>query len=110
MRLARGVANNRRPFRKHRRHQRVLGAGDARLVEKNVFATQTIGANIKAIVDVNFRAERAQRVQVRIEPPPPDHIAAWWRQGICPIRASIGPANRMEVRMREQIRGRVQSS
>ena len=79
VRLAGGVAQNRRALREDCRHQHIFRPSHARFVEKNIAPAQMIGVHFKAIVHVNLCAERAQRAEVRVHAPPPDHIAPRWR-------------------------------
>ncbi len=82
VRLRRRVADDGRAGRERRRHQRVLRAHHGRLVHEEVARLQAaVGraqADVARVLDV--RAERAERVEVRIEPAAADHVAAGRRQ------------------------------
>ena len=105
VRLAGGVAQDRASLGRHRRHERVLGAGDARLVEEDVGADEALGLELVAVAHVDRGAELLQRQEVGIDPAPADDVAARRRQGDRPKRASIGPASRIDARIRAQSSG-----
>ena len=80
VRLAGGIAENRRSARGDGRHERVLGAGDARLVEKHVGAAQARRREVEAVVQLERRAEALEREKMRVDAPPADDVAAGRRQ------------------------------
>jgi hypothetical protein len=52
-------------------------AADSCLVEEHVLTLQAVGrANVEARADLDLRAELRERVDVRIEPAPADHVSA----------------------------------
>src|SRR5205823_4299380 len=79
------------------RHDSVLGRHHARLVEEDPLAAEAVGSHLVAPVDLDLRAELGERVDVRVEPPPPDHVAAGRWYG--------GAADAGEQRPGEQERG-----
>ena len=97
MRLAGGVADHRLALGEHGRHDDVLGRHHARLVEEDRLAAQPRRAHLEAAVDLDLDAELGEAVDVRVEPAPPDHVAAGRRHG----RA----AEAREQRAGEQERG-----
>ena len=97
VRLAGGVADHRLARRQHGGHDRVLGRHHARLVEEDVLAAQAGRAQLEAVADVDLGAELGEGVDVRVEPPPADHVAA--------RRRHAGPAEAREQRAGEQERG-----
>ena len=81
MRLGGGVADDRTPVGEHGGEQHVLGGGDAHLVEQNVRAVQSPGAEPVALATgVDLGAERLQREQMRIDAAAADDVAAGRRQ------------------------------
>ena len=80
VRLAGGVADHRLPGGERGSHDGVLGGHHARLVEEDVLALEAARAQVVARPDVDFGAELGQGVDVRIEPPPSDHVAAGRRR------------------------------
>ena len=100
MRLAGGVADHRLARGEHRGHDGVLGGHHARLVEEDVRAAQAGRAQLVAAADVDLGAELGERVDVRVEPPAADHVAAGGGTLARPKRASSGPASRNEARIR----------
>ena len=79
VRLGGGVAQHRGSARAHRRHQRVLGAGDARLVEKDVGALE-LALELVDVTDADLRAEALERQEVRVDAAATDHVAARRRE------------------------------
>ena len=57
-------------------------------------------AQLVAAADVDLGAELGERVDVRVEPAPADHVAAGRRHTARPKRASSGPASRNDARIR----------
>src|SRR3954468_4629952 len=57
VRLARRVAQHRRSPRRDGGRDRVLGAGDTRLIEKHVGTTQAFGREAEAVVELEAGAE-----------------------------------------------------
>ena len=80
VRLARGVAEHRGSRRRDRRHERVLGPGDARLVEEDVGAAKPGRRQMEAVVQLERRAELLEGEKVRVDAPAPDDVAARRRQ------------------------------
>ena len=76
VRLARRVAENGRPARRDRGHERVLGARDARLVEEDVGAAKAGRRQMEAVVQLERRAEPLERQKVRVDAPAADDVAA----------------------------------
>ena len=77
-------------------HDRVLGRHHARLVEEDVGAAQALRLHLVAALDLDPRAEAFERVDVRIEPAPADHVAS--------RRRHARPAEAREQRAGEQER------
>ena len=77
MRLAGGVDQLGLPFGKDSRHDGVLGAHHACLVEEDPLATQAVGAQLESAVDRDLRPELLERVDVRVEGAPADEVASW---------------------------------
>src|SRR6266496_5067726 len=61
--LGGGVAQHRGSARSRRRHQRVLGAGDARLVEKDIGALE-LALELVHVTDADLRAEALERQEM----------------------------------------------
>ena len=82
VRLGGGVADHRRAGRQRGRHQRVLRAHHGRLVHEEVARLEAAVGRAQADVAVvlDARAERAEGVEVRVEPAAADHVAAGRRQ------------------------------
>ena len=76
VRLAGGVRDHRLARRERRGHHGVLGAHDRRLVEVDVRAAQRAARARSAAEYSTARAELGERVDVRVEPAPADHVAA----------------------------------
>ena len=74
--LARGMADHGLALGKRRRHDRVLGAHDRGLVEVDALATETARLHLVRAVQLDVDAELLKRMDVRIQPPAPDHVAA----------------------------------
>ncbi len=66
------------------RHHRVLGAHHARLVEEDPLAAQPVGAELEPPVDRDLGAELLEGVDVRVERPPADEVAAGRREQCMP--------------------------
>ena len=96
VRLARGIAKNRRSARRDSGHERVLGAGDARLIEKHVGAAKARRREVKVFVQLERRAEPLEREKVRVHAPAANDVAARRRQ--------LNLAAAREHRRREQDR------
>ncbi len=62
------------------RHQRVLGPGDARLVEEDVPASERLGLELVSIADGDRRAQLFQGEEVGIDAAAADDVAAGRRQ------------------------------
>ena len=82
VRLGGGVADRGRARRQRGGHQRVLGAHHGRLVHEEVARAQAAVGREQAdvAVELDVGAERAERVEVRVQPAPADHVAAGRRQ------------------------------
>ena len=76
VRLAGGVADHGLARRERGRHDRVLGCHHARLVEEDVLPPQAVGSELETRADIDVGAELLQGMDVRVEAPPPDHVAA----------------------------------
>ena len=78
VRLRRSVADHGRARRQRGRHQRVLGRHHRRLVHQEVAWLQPArrSRELDRRVDLDRRAERAHRVEVRVEAAAADHVAA----------------------------------
>ncbi len=78
VRLRCRVAQHGRPVGEHRRHDRVLGAGDARLIEEDLGAPQ-FPAQHELVTQLDFGTQLLQRIEMRIEAATTDHVATrWW--------------------------------
>ena len=94
VRLAGGVAQDRRALGRDRGHERVLGAGDARLVEEDVGAAQAAARGTRyASSSSNVGAELLEREEVRVDAAPADDVAARRRQRR-PVRSARAAARR----------------
>jgi hypothetical protein len=80
VRLARGVAEDGGALRGDGRHERVLGAGDARLVEEDVGAAELGRLHLDDVGELVRRAELFECEEVRVEPAPADHVAPGRRE------------------------------
>ncbi len=80
MGLAGGIAQHRATLRGDSGHQRVLRAGDARLIQEHVRPGEGLRLEPVAVPDLHHRAQRLERQKVRIHPAPSDHVAAGRRQ------------------------------
>ena len=80
MRFGGDVAQIRGAVGGNRRHQRILGRGDAGLIEKDVRALQARAAQFQSRRCRNRGAELLEGEEMRIEPAPADHVAARRRQ------------------------------
>src|SRR5918995_2035698 len=83
VRLARGIRDRRPPRGQRRGHDRVLRRHDRGLVEVDVPAGEPVGAQLVVLFDRDPGSELDERVDVRVEPPTPDHVAAR-RRHHCP--------------------------
>ena len=93
-----GVANRGRARREGGRHERVLRPHHAGLVHEEVACAQAVRrVHLVAAVDFHPGPQRAQRVQVRVEPPPADEVPAG--------RGHVCLADAGEQRAGEQERG-----
>ena len=81
VRLAGGVHDRRLARRERGRHHGVLGRHHRRLVEEDLRAAKPVGAHLVALADRDLGAEALERVEVRVEPAPADHVAAGRRHG-----------------------------
>ena len=64
-----------------RRHERVLGSGDARLIEEDVFSLELLGLELVTIPHHDRSPEVLQRQKMGIHPAAADDVAAGRRQG-----------------------------
>src|SRR5947208_13439760 len=80
MRFAGRVADDGLSGRERRRHHGVLRRHDARLVQEDRLAAQRTAPELVPAADVDLRAELGECVDVRIEPPPTDHVTAGRRR------------------------------
>src|SRR4051794_20333688 len=76
MRLACGVAQNRRALRQCSGEHDVLRRRHAGLVEQNVGTTKRMAAQHKLAVKVEARAQRLQAKNVGVDAPPPYLVTA----------------------------------
>src|SRR5450759_823481 len=106
--LARGVAKNGGAGRCRRRHQRVLGCGDTRLVEKHVGAAEAVDAHLDHLAVRELGAELLESEEVGVEPSASDHVAAgWWQRHVSAARekgrgekdrrSDLGAQHRIEI-------------
>ena len=84
VRLAGGMADDRLALGEHRRHDRVLGAHHRRLVEVHALADEACRAQVVGAVDLHLDAELGKGVDVRVEAPASDHVAAGRRHDGAP--------------------------
>ena len=99
MRLGGGVAQIRDAVRRDGRDQRVLGRGDAGLVEEDVGAGQARGAEFQPIGRGDGGAELLERQEMRVEAAPADDVAAGRRQRHLAAAGQQRPASRIEARI-----------
>ena len=81
VRLAGRIPDHRLALGEHGRHDDVLRGHHARLVEEDGLAAKPGRAHLVAPVDRDLCAELREPVNVRIEAPAPDHVAAGRRHG-----------------------------
>ena len=81
VRLAGRIPDHRLALGEHRRHDDVLRRHHARLVEEDGLAAKPGRGHLVAPVDRDLCAELREAVNVRIEAPAPDHVAAGRRDG-----------------------------
>ena len=62
------------PSARARRHDGVLRPGDACLVEEQRRALETLGAHLVPLTGLDVRAERGERVNVRVDPAAANHV------------------------------------
>ena len=79
MRLAGSVPDARLPRGQHGSHDRVLRPHDGRLVEVEPLAAEPVGPHLVGTVELDIDAELLECVNVRVEPPATDDVAARWR-------------------------------
>src|SRR5581483_1670971 len=85
VRLARRVPDHRLAGRQDRGHDRVLGRHHAGLVEEDALAAQpAVGVHLVALPEVDPGAHPREGVDVRVEPPPADQVAARGRDDRVP--------------------------
>jgi putative nucleotidyltransferase with HDIG domain len=96
VRLAGRVADHRLARRQGRGHDGVLGGHDARLVQEDVRPAKSVRPHLVEAVQVDLRAELGERVDVRVEAAPADHVAAGRRHD--------GPGDAREQRTGEEER------
>ena len=86
VRLAGRVPDHGLAGSEHGGHDRVLGRHHARLVEEDVVAPQAAGRLqlVMHLPELDLCAQPRERVDVRIETAPPDHVAARRRDGRAP--------------------------
>ena len=76
VRLAGRVPDARLPVGEHGSHDRVLRPHDGRLVEVEPLAAEPVGSHLVGAVELDVDAELLERVDVRVEPPATDDVAA----------------------------------
>ena len=93
MRLAGGVPEHGAALRGHRRHQRVLGPGDAGLVEEDVGPDRALlGLELVAVADGHRGAQLLEGQEVGVDPAAADDVTAGRRQGhACRSARAAGP-------------------
>ena len=74
VRLAGGVAEHGFAVGENRRHDRVLRPHDRRLVEVDARAREAVRGEVVDAVELDLGAQGGERVNVRVETPPPDHV------------------------------------
>ena len=84
MRLGGGVVQDRGPARRDGRHDRVLGAGHTGLVEEDVGADESFGAERDPVSEDVLGAQRLEGQEVGIESTASDHVAPRRREGHSP--------------------------
>jgi hypothetical protein len=80
VRLARRVAEDGRPFGGDGGGEGILGGGDARLIEEDVRAAQTAGAENERLLEAEAGPELLQREDVRVDAPTTDDVTARRRE------------------------------
>lgn len=75
MGLGRDVAQHRGPARRHGRHDGILRAGDARLVEEHISTLQSLGRELDAVGELMRRTELFEGEKVSVEPTASDDVA-----------------------------------
>src|SRR5688572_12825524 len=80
VRFTRRVAEHRDALSGHGSGERVLGGGDARLIEEDVGATKALGAQDERVVEREAGPELLQREAVGIAASATDAVAPWRRQ------------------------------
>ena len=85
VRLARGVADDGQPGRARGGQQRVLGRHHRRLVHEHVAGAQAVGATSSmSRLCSTVAPERLERVEMRVQAPPADDVAAGRRHADAP--------------------------
>ncbi len=79
MGLARRVADHRLAGSEYRGHDDVLRSGHRRLVEEDLGSPKPVRLHAVDLLGADVGAKRGERVDVRVEPAPPDDVPARWR-------------------------------
>src|SRR5690348_5512901 len=89
--LAGGVAQHRDSLRGDRGRERILGAGHAWLVEKDVGAPELLRAHTVRFAQIELRTEGLQRQEVGVQSSSANHIATRrWQRHLAATREERG--------------------
>ena len=116
VRLAGGMADDRLSLGEDGGHDRVLRAHDRRLVEVHALAAEPVRPHLVGAVELDLDPELLERVDVGVEAPAADHVAAGRRHGHAPeageqrageqergadlpteLRVELGPADALRI-------------
>ena len=87
VRLTGRIAKDRRSSRRGCGNKRILGGGNAGLIEKNVGTDQRLCAELELVVRVNVRAEPFECEEVRVEASATDDVSARrWQRDLATAR------------------------
>ncbi len=84
VRLAGGMAEHGFTVGENRRHDRVLGPHDRRLVEVDARAREAVRGEVVDPVELDLGAQGSERVNVCVETSPPDHVPSGRRHRDAP--------------------------
>jgi hypothetical protein len=79
VRLRRRISQDRRPLGQRGRHDGILRARHARLVQKDLFPTE-LAAQHELVTQLHLGPELLQRIEMCVQPSATDHVAAGRRQ------------------------------
>ena len=115
MRLVGGISKLGRAVRGDRRHDGVLGSRHRRLVQKDPGPLEPRGSEMVARPDLDRRAERLERQEVRVQTPTTDKVAPRLGQLERPdytLASNLGPqlAHGLDRAVRQELVARQQQA